>query len=98
MTTQDKSYVGQVLFVAVLGLGLVLSWLGGSEPDHGVSSRWMDLADADQDGRLSQEEYDATSDGITPMTVLDVNGDLSIDQEEIEAFMMEADPILWLRL
>ena len=98
MTTQDKSYVGQALFVSVLGLGLVLSWLRGNEPDHEMSSRWMALADADQDGRLSQEEYDATSDGVTPMTVLDVNGDLSIDHEELEAFLIEADPVLWLRL
>ena len=97
MITQNKPYVAQALLVAVLGLGLV-SWLGCNEPDHGVSSRWMSLADADQDGRLSQEEYDATSDGVTPMTVLDVNGDLSIDHEEIEAFLMEADPVLWLRL
>jgi hypothetical protein len=88
------------LTVLALGaLGVTANWVARPwSPDvDDPTRRWMLLTDSDGDGVLSRAEYAAVSDGVTPMSLIDLNGDERIDAAEVHAFMLEGDPIDWLR-
>jgi len=84
--------------LALVALGLAAGWAGmpWSPETNDPTRRWLLLTDKDGDGVLSPAEYAAVSDGVTPMSLIDIDGDNRIDAAEIHAFLLEADPIDWV--
>jgi hypothetical protein len=72
------------------------AWLGRSPAPTELAEPWMSRADLNGDGRLSSEEYDRVSDGLTPLAVLDLDESQDIDARELHLFMKNADPLRWL--
>ena len=82
-----------LFIIGSIGMGAALWSNIKTEPESSPAERWMLLGDIDNNGRLNSVEYARVSDGKTPMHVLDVNGDDSIEMDEMEGFFLGIDPI-----
>jgi hypothetical protein len=80
---------------ALIGLATYWTWFEDTSDPSSPALRWMQLADTDESGFISAEEYSRVSDGITPMAILDGDSDQRIDMIELDAFFRSADPVVW---
>ena len=83
-----------LLFMASLCLFFSLFWWQKTTKSAvSPAERWMKLGDMDRNGKIDEEEYARISDAKTPMAVLDVNKNGTIEVKEMEGFFLGVDPV-----
>ena len=63
-------------------------------PEPNASSRLLSVLDANADGLLSQAEFERVAHPDQDFSSADLNGDQSVDSDELRELLMRESPLL----